>query len=91
MAGTRRYSAALRMAKSTPLSYAKIIGKGRKHKRSSVSLRENAASISISVDADDMAALRASLNNIMRELAVVDGIAKSDFRKSSSRRKSKNI
>ncbi|MDE1874098.1 MAG: hypothetical protein KGI04_03190 [Candidatus Micrarchaeota archaeon] len=56
-------------------SYVKIIGKGEKYKRGSVSFKAAKDSIEISVEADDPVALLASVSSAVKQLKVVGDVS----------------
>jgi tRNA threonylcarbamoyladenosine modification (KEOPS) complex Pcc1 subunit len=73
VAGTL-YSANIRIPKRNGLKYTKIIGKISTYKRSGIEIKEGKKALDISITADDITALRASMNSIMRDLQVVEQV-----------------
>ena len=54
--------------------YVKIVGKGERYKRGSISFSSKGNEIAVNVKADDAAALLASLNSALKQLRVVNEI-----------------
>ncbi len=72
MASANSYKATITIAKRLPIEYKGVIGGYKAYRRSSISTKEDKASISISIAADDATALRASLNSIMRDIRIIE-------------------
>ena len=51
--------------------YVKVVGKGGKYKRGSVSFSEKEGAIVIDVEADDAVALLSSINSAVKQLRIV--------------------
>ena len=54
--------------------YIKIVGRGKKYKRGSVSFQATKDSIKIKIEADDTVALLASVSSAVKQLKVVSDI-----------------
>lgn len=91
MAQKSRFEAIITLAKAQKLEYTKIMGKLRAYKRSSIAIREGPGSFSITIKAEDATALRASVNAMMRQIQVIEGVTGKDFHKSAARDRTKNI
>lgn len=81
--------AIITLIKNRNISYSKImaLGASTKYKRSAMHIKEDDASIAIHINANDVTALRASVNAVLRDLQVIASTDK-EFRKSP---KSKGI
>ena len=66
-------SAIITIPKSIKTDYKRIIGELRKQKRSKLSVKETQKGITITIEADDITALRATMNNIIRDVQVIEG------------------
>lgn len=73
---TKRRTSELTMlyCKEQGLDYKRILGSqsGRKYKRSSVSFRETRSELRIDICANDLAAMSASINAVLRELQAIE-------------------
>jgi tRNA threonylcarbamoyladenosine modification (KEOPS) complex Pcc1 subunit len=76
MVASAVYSAELRIPKLKGLVYKRLIGKIVMYKRSKVSLREDKNFMYVAITADDVTALRASANSIMRDVQIIEKAAK---------------
>jgi tRNA threonylcarbamoyladenosine modification (KEOPS) complex Pcc1 subunit len=54
--------------------YVRIVGRGEKYKRGSISFSSKGKEIAVNVKANDAAALLASLNSALKQLRVVNDI-----------------
>ncbi len=54
--------------------YIKIVGKGEKYKRGSISFRATKDSVEIGVEADDATALLASVSSAVKQLRIVSSV-----------------
>jgi tRNA threonylcarbamoyladenosine modification (KEOPS) complex Pcc1 subunit len=54
--------------------YVKIVGRGEKYKRGSISFSSKGNEIAVDVKANDAAALLASLNSALKQLRVVNDV-----------------
>jgi tRNA threonylcarbamoyladenosine modification (KEOPS) complex Pcc1 subunit len=54
--------------------YIKVVGRGEKYKRGSISFSAKKNAIEVAVKADDPAALLASLNSALKQLTIVDSV-----------------
>ena len=88
MAGANRYAARITITKHLPIKYSKMIGSYKAYRRSKISTKEGAHSISISIAANDATALRASLNSVMRDIHVIESTGRLAAR---STRKGRNV
>lgn len=59
------------LPKDDAISYSKILGSNRRHKRSNTAIKEDAKALIIEINAMDLAALRASFNSISRNVQVI--------------------
>jgi tRNA threonylcarbamoyladenosine modification (KEOPS) complex Pcc1 subunit len=64
----------LTLAKRHGIDYAKIIGKGKKHSRSSMLVREKGDMLIVEINSGDITALRASANSLLRDIQVINSI-----------------
>ncbi len=91
MAQKSRFEAIITLAKAQPVNYMEIVGKPRPYKRSVITAKEGPSTFSITIKAGDAAALRASINAMMRQIQVIEGVTGKDFHKSAGRDRTKNI
>ncbi len=70
------YSAEIHVEKASSLNYSKALGKIKSYKRSSVSIKETSRILTVSIEAHDATALRASVNAIMRDVQVIESAVK---------------
>jgi tRNA threonylcarbamoyladenosine modification (KEOPS) complex Pcc1 subunit len=70
------YQAKITIAKISKISYKKILGEIREHKRSGLSIKETPTTLEISIKTTDITAMRASINGIMRDIQVIEGAQK---------------
>ncbi len=61
----------LTIKKDPELDYTKIFGSIRKHSRSATKVKEIEGNVIIEIEANDITALRASANSILRDLQVM--------------------
>ncbi|MCL5262488.1 MAG: hypothetical protein M1390_01460 [Candidatus Marsarchaeota archaeon] len=87
MADANRYTARITIAKRLPIKYSKMVGSYKAYRRSSISTKESTHSISISIAANDVTALRASLNSVMRDIHIIESTGKLTVRS----RKGRNV
>lgn len=74
---TKKHISEIRILKNKDLlNYTAILEKYKKYKRSSVKLNENKENIIILIEANDINALRASINGILREIQIIQKIKK---------------
>ncbi|MGC8652122.1 MAG: KEOPS complex subunit Pcc1 [Candidatus Micrarchaeia archaeon] len=66
--------------------YAKILAlkKASKYKRSSMSVRGKGGTLTISIEAQDVTALRATINSVLRDMQVASAIIPINQRKGKS-------
>jgi tRNA threonylcarbamoyladenosine modification (KEOPS) complex Pcc1 subunit len=68
----RKYSSIIKVPKEgSGIKYIGILEKRKAYKRSEVSVEESNSNLNISVNADDLNALKASTNGILRELQLI--------------------
>ncbi len=67
------HTATIVLPKRTKSSYQSILGKARDQKRGTVSVKEDKATITIIISAEDATALRASFNSLMRDIQAIEG------------------
>jgi tRNA threonylcarbamoyladenosine modification (KEOPS) complex Pcc1 subunit len=66
-------TATMKLGKRYPdLSYTKIFGKTRGYKRSKAAIKETPKTLTITITANDAAALRATLNTTIRDFNTVE-------------------
>lgn len=82
-----RHNANIKISKQKGIAYKKIIGVNKSYKRSKIKISENKNCVYISIDANDITALRASANAVLRELQVIESVAAIP----QNQNKSKNI
>ncbi len=70
-----RFAAAIRVAKTKGISYRRALGGISSHERSKVRIKETAKLLQIDITAKDAAALRASLNSMLKDLHVVESVS----------------
>ena len=68
--------AEITLSKKSGINYKKLLSpqSGKARGRSSTAITETSAGLKITIKADDLAALHASINSIMREIRVLDSI-----------------
>ncbi len=59
--------------KRAKMSYKKILGEIKEHKRSGINISETDSELKITIETKDITALRASLNAIIRDVQVIEG------------------
>lgn len=59
------------MPKDDTINYSKILGKKSTHKRSTIKIKEDKKLLAIEIESNDITALRASANSILRNLQVI--------------------
>ena len=74
------YTAVLKIPKHGGLKYRKIIGKISMYSRSRTYVKENKKILEIRITARDVTALRASANSVIRDLQVIEQVAKESER-----------
>lgn len=67
------YEAKIIISKISKISYKKVLGDIREHKRSGLNIKETPSTLEISIKTTDITALRASINGIMRDIQVIEG------------------
>lgn len=82
------YSAKILIKKGSDTSYKRIIGSIKEHSRSKISIKETAKELQINIETDDITALRASINTVIRDIQVIDAASMAGFHKTG---KSENI
>jgi tRNA threonylcarbamoyladenosine modification (KEOPS) complex Pcc1 subunit len=70
------YEAKITIEKISKINYGKVLGDIREHKRSGMSIKETPNTLEIHIKTSDITALRASINNIIRDLQVVESAQK---------------
>ncbi|MCL5433555.1 MAG: hypothetical protein M1538_01070 [Candidatus Marsarchaeota archaeon] len=71
----RLYTATIKISKGS-IDYNKILGKMHEYKRSKINISQKEDFFLFEIYADDVTALRASLNMLMRDISVIDNISK---------------
>lgn len=66
------YSAEIAIAKKSNINYKKILGESKEHQRSKVKIEESKDKVTISIETEDLAALRASINAVTRDIQVIE-------------------
>lgn len=69
----RAYSARIAVPKKAKIDYKKALGEIKERERSSVSIKETEKELLIEIETGDAAALRASMNAILRDLQAIEG------------------
>jgi tRNA threonylcarbamoyladenosine modification (KEOPS) complex Pcc1 subunit len=72
----RVYEAEIVVSKAPRVSYSSIMGRIKSYKRSTVEIKETAGTFAAKVRAADATALRASVNALMRDIQVIEGISR---------------
>lgn len=70
-----RINSEITIKKGHKAHYTKIIGKQKEHKRSRTIMSEDDNSIYIKIDAEDIPAMRASINSVMRDVQTIESAA----------------
>jgi tRNA threonylcarbamoyladenosine modification (KEOPS) complex Pcc1 subunit len=73
------YQAALNISKATQISYKKVLGDMRSYKRSRITMLESKKGFEVKIIADDLTALRASINSITRDMQVIEQASSQKF------------
>lgn len=71
---TGAYKVTMVLLKKEPALYTKIIGKARQYERSDMQVKESKNRITISITANDLAAMKASINSVMRDLQTLENV-----------------
>lgn len=72
---TKKYISEIKILRNKDLfNYTAILEKYKKYKRSLVKINENKNNIIILIEADDVTALRASINGVLREIQIIQKI-----------------
>jgi len=71
------YRANLNISKATQMSYKKALGNIRNYKRSKITIHESKRSLELRIIARDLAALRASINSITKDIQTIESTVKS--------------
>jgi tRNA threonylcarbamoyladenosine modification (KEOPS) complex Pcc1 subunit len=71
-----RYEAVVTMRKTGKINYTKLIGKLTTYKRSSIALAETPAAFTVKITASDPAALKSSLNSVIKDIQVIESVRK---------------
>ena len=69
----KAYSAKIVMPKKARIDYRTALGDIKEHERSGVSIKETDEALVVEIEANDTAALRASVNAILRDIQTIDG------------------
>ncbi|MGC8680289.1 MAG: KEOPS complex subunit Pcc1 [Candidatus Micrarchaeia archaeon] len=69
------YNALIKVPKSS-IDYNKVLGKMHEYKRSRINISKKDTFLLFEIEADDITALRASLNMLMRDISVVNDVSK---------------
>ena len=67
------YRANIEVRKVPGLDYKTLLGTVRKHERSKITFDEDTDRFTITITSEDLAALRASMNAVMRDMQVIEG------------------
>ncbi len=70
------YKANIEVRKVPGLNYKSLLGAVRQYERSKITVGEDTEVFTITIVTEDLAALRASMNAIMRDMQVIEGAAK---------------
>ncbi len=72
---TKKYTLELKILRNKDLfNYTAVLDKYQKYKRSLVKINENKKHIIILIEAEDIIALRASINSVLREIQIIQKI-----------------
>jgi tRNA threonylcarbamoyladenosine modification (KEOPS) complex Pcc1 subunit len=71
-----KYTSEIRITKRSRIQYSSLIGKLKEYKRSRITLTEKKGELQITIDADDITALRATFNGITKDIAVIEEASK---------------
>ena len=74
---TQTINAKVLIPKRKDLDYTGMLVQTSKYKRSSMSVRDLGSALEVVVTATDTTALRASLNSLLRDLQVIESVARS--------------
>jgi len=66
------YRADLNISKTSQISYKKALGNIKSYKRSKITMLESKKGFEVKIIADDLTALRASINSITRDMQVIE-------------------
>lgn len=72
----RRISAVVMIPRIKGLSYNGLIRQTERYKRSSISISNAGTAIKVRISADDVTALRASVNAILRDVQVIESVSR---------------
>jgi len=72
------YNSTIVIPKKKGLNYRSIIGATRQYKRSGISILETKSELKITIKTTDATAMRASVNAIMRDIQVIEGVANAE-------------
>ena len=67
-----KYTTTIMIPKSLKINYGKALGELREHKRSGMKIQETQTTIKITIETNDLTALRASANSIIRDISVIE-------------------
>ena len=67
------YSAKIAMPKKTRIDYRTALGGIKAHERSGISIKETDNELIVEIETSDAAALRASVNAILRDIQTIEG------------------
>lgn len=68
----KRYTAKIVVPKSAKIDYQKALGEAKEHQRSGIKIEETESELTINVETDDITAMRASLNTLIRDIQVIE-------------------
>lgn len=74
--GGRSFTATITITKKASASYKMALGEIKAHERSTISIKETPSVLRIDVAARDPAALRATINSVLKDLQVADSVSR---------------
>ncbi len=70
----KRYKAVFTIPRIARTSYKMLLKVQKEHKRSTISIKETESSVTIIAEADDITALRSTLNSVTRDIQVIEAV-----------------
>jgi tRNA threonylcarbamoyladenosine modification (KEOPS) complex Pcc1 subunit len=67
-----KYSTTIVIPKKLKIPYLKALGSMKEHKRSGISIKETDQELRITIQTEDITALRASVNAVIRDISVIE-------------------
>ena len=70
------YEAEIRIEKSSRIDYKKALGEIKEHNRSGIKITETKSTVNIKIKTNDITALRATMNAVMRDVQTIGAAGK---------------